>query len=53
DITPTTTELVKPNFTNTTLLIPGQATSFNTLSNHQNNCGSFIFPSQTVSLKYE
>ncbi|CAF3485482.1 unnamed protein product [Rotaria socialis] len=50
DITPTTTELVKPNFTNTTLLIPGQATSFNTLSNHQNNCGSFIFPSQTTTM---
>ncbi|CAF4264352.1 unnamed protein product, partial [Rotaria magnacalcarata] len=50
DITPTTAEVAKPNFTNTTLLIPGQTTSFNTISNHQNNCGSFIFPSQTTTM---
>ncbi|CAF0756891.1 unnamed protein product [Rotaria sordida] len=43
DLTPPTitTELTKPNITNTT---------FNTLSNHSNNCSSFIFPNQITTI---
>jgi hypothetical protein len=45
DLTPT--ELTIPN---TTLLVPGQTTTYNTLPTHSNGRSSLIFPNQTVSL---
>ncbi|CAF2562963.1 unnamed protein product [Rotaria sp. Silwood2] len=50
DLTPTPTELTKPNVINTTFLRSGQTTTFNTLSNPSNNCGSLFFPSQTTTI---
>ncbi|CAF1311384.1 unnamed protein product [Adineta steineri] len=44
------TELTIPSVTNTTLLVPGQTATFNTLSNHSNGCSSLIFPNQTTTI---
>jgi hypothetical protein len=48
---PEGTELVIPNITTTTttLLMPGQTTTFNNLHPHTNGCTSLIFPNQTIN----
>ena len=49
DVTSPSTELTIPTVANTTLLVPGQTTTFNTIPTHTNGCSSLIFPNQSVS----
>jgi hypothetical protein len=39
-----------PEHTKSTLLMPGQTTTFNTITPHSNGYSSIIFPNQTVTL---
>jgi hypothetical protein len=45
---PEGTELTLSNVT-TTLLMPGQTTTFNNLHPHTNGCTSLIFPNQSLN----
>ncbi|UJR16092.1 hypothetical protein I4U23_003004 [Adineta vaga] len=50
DLTPPNTELAIPTITNTTLLMPGQSTAFNSLPTHSNGCSPLIFSNQQSSI---